>query len=149
MQDTIPEAADSGLDSEGDGVPGYFWAVAVVGLLWTCIGVYFYMMAKIEPQAMMVGMPSAMQDYVLTMPLWAHVGWSLGIWGSFIGSVLMLLRRHLAVPAFLVSLLGAIASFSAQGLAGVLTPAEPILILTVIAFLLWFCRRAHAKGQLR
>jgi len=31
----------------------------------------------------------------------------------------------------------------------VLTPAEPILILTVIALLLWFCRRAHGKGQLR
>lgn len=149
MQDTIPEAAESGLDSDSDGVPGYYWAVAVVGFLWNCIGVYFYMMAKIEPQATMAGMPLAMQDYVLTMPLWAHVGWSLGIWGSFVGSVLMLLRRHLAVPAFLVSLLGAIASFSAQGLAGVLTPAEPILILTVIALLLWFCRRAHGKGQLR
>ncbi len=149
MQDTIPEAADSGLDNQSDGVPGYYWAVAVVGFLWNCIGAYFYIMAKIEPQATMAGMPPAMQDYVLTMPLWAHVGWSLGIWGSFVGSVLMLLRRHLAVPAFLVSLLGAIASFAAQGLAGVLTPAEPILILTVIAFLLWFCRRAHDKGQLR
>ena len=149
MQDTIPEAADSGHDSESGSVPGYFWAVAVVGFLWNCIGVYFYMMAKIEPQAMLAGMPPAMQAYALDMPLWAHVGWSLGIWGSFLGSLLMLLRRHLAVPAFLVSLLGAIASYSAQGLAGVLTPAEPILILTVIAFLLWFCRRAHAKGQLR
>ena len=149
MQDTIPESADDGLDSEAGSVPGYFWAVAVVGFLWNCIGVYFYMMAKIDPQTTMAGAPPAMQDYVLTMPLWAHVGWSLGIWGSFIGSVLMLLRNRHAVTAFLVSLLGAIASYSAQGLAGVLTPAEPIFILAVIAFLLWFCRRAQGKGQLR
>ena len=83
-----------------------------------------------------------------SMPLWAHLGWSLGIWGSFVGSVLMLLRRRHAVTAFVVSLLGAIASFAAQGLAGVLTPAEPVMILTVIALLLWVCRRAQGQGLL-
>ena len=144
MQQTIPEQADDYSDA-----PSSFWAVAVVGFLWNCIGVYFYMMAKLDPQATTAAMPSAMQTYVLNMPLWAHVGWSLGIRGSFAGSVLMLLRRRQAVAAFLVSLLGAIASFSAQAQAGVLTPAEPILILAIVGFLLWFCSRARAHGVLR
>ena len=148
MQDTIPEAAESGLDSDTGAVPGYFWAVAEVGFLWNCIGVYLYMMAKIDPAATMAGAPPAMQDYVLHMPLWAHVGWSLGIWGSFVGSVLMLLRNRHAVSAFVVSLLGAVASFAAQGLAGVLTPAEPVMILAIIGFLLWFCRRSRDHGLL-
>lgn len=148
MQDTIPEAAEPGVDIDGAAVPGYYWAIAVVGFLWNCIGVYFYMMAKLDPQTTMAGMPPGMRDYVLNMPLWAHVGWSLGIWGSFVGSVLMLLRRRQAVAAFLVSLLGAIGSFTAQAQAGVLTPAEPIMILAIIAFLLLFCRRARDQGQL-
>lgn len=144
MQQTIPDAADDGFAA-----PGSFWAVAVVGFLWNCIGVYFYMAAKLDPQATTAAMPPAMQAYVQNMPLWAHVGWSLGIWGSFAGSVLMLLRRREAVAAFLVSLLGAIASFSAQAQAGVLTPAEPILILAIVGFLLWFCSRKRAQGVLR
>jgi len=149
MQDTIPEAAEPRLDDESPAVPGYFWAIAVVGFLWNCIGIYFYMMAKLDPQATLAGAPPAMQEYVQNMPLWAHIGWSLGIWGSFVGSVLMLLRRREAVAAFLVSLLGAIGSFGAQAQAGVLTPAEPIMILAIIAFLLWFGRRSRERGLLR
>lgn len=147
VQDIIPEPTALG-DTENASVPGYYWAVAVVGFLWNCIGVYFYMMAKLDPQTTIAGMPSAMQDYVLNMPLWAHVGWSLGIWGSFIGSILMLQRRRQAIAAFLVSLLGALASFTAQAKAGVLTPAEPIMVLTIIGILLWFCRRSREQGLL-
>jgi len=61
----------------------------------------------------------------------------------------MLLRSRHAVTAFLVSLLGAVLSFSGQALAGVLRPAEPVLILTVIAILWWYCRNEAAKGTLR
>lgn len=148
MQDALPDAAIDGFDDADEGTPGYYWAVAVVGFLWNCIGVYFYMMAKLDPATTMAGAPPAMQDYVRHMPLWGHIGWSLGIWGSFAGSVLMLMRRSLAVPAFLVSLLGAIVSYAAQELAGVLTPAEPIMILSIIAILLLFCRRARNRGIL-
>ena len=84
-----------------------------------------------------------------TMPTWAHIGWSPGIWGSFAGSVLMLLRSRWAIQAFLVSLLGALLSFSGQAQAGVLEPAQPVMIVAVIAFLLWYSRRSQQTGILR
>lgn len=61
----------------------------------------------------------------------------------------LLLRVRHAVAAFGVSLLGAAGSFTAQGLAGVLEPAQPVLILAVIAFLLWYARSAVTAGNLR
>ena len=90
-----------------------------------------------------------MQDYIADMPMWAHIGWSLGVWGSLLGSVLLLLRSRHALAGFVVSLLGAIASYAAQALAGVLSAAEPIVILAVIAFLLWFSRNSRDQGLLK
>jgi hypothetical protein len=126
-----------------------FWIVAVLGLLWNSFGAYLYTMARLDPAAMLASAPPAMQDYVANMPLWANVGYGLGIWGSFLGSVLMLLRSRHAVTSFLVSLAGAVVSYAGQAMAGVLEPAQPIMILVVIAFLWWFSRNEAAKGTLR
>lgn len=130
-------------------VPTSFWAVAVIGFLWNCIGAYFYIMARIDPGAVMGDAPPEMQDYVAHMPLWANIGYGFGIWGSFAGSALMLLRSRHAVTAFAVSFVGAALSFAGQAIAGVLRPAEPALILVVIAALWWYSRRSQAQGILR
>lgn len=130
-------------------VPVSFWVVAVLGFLWNCIGAWFYIQARLDPDAVMAGAPQEMRDYVANMPLWANIGYGFGIWGSFAGSVLMLMRSRHAVTAFLVSLLGAIVSFTGQAMAGVLRPAEPALILTIILFLWWYSRNEAAKGLLR
>lgn len=130
-------------------VPTSYWVVAVLGFLWNCIGAYFYIQARLDPEAVMGAAPQEMRDYVANMPLWANVGYGFGIWGSFAGSVLMLLRSRHATSAFLVSFLGAALSFTGQDLAGVLRPAEPVMILAVIALLWWFCRRSARQDVLR
>lgn len=129
--------------------PLSFWVVAGLSLLWNGFGAYLYTLTNLGDAALLASAPPAMQDYIANMPLWAHIAWALGIWGSLAGSVLLLLRVRHAVAAFAVSLLGAAGSFTAQGLAGVLEPAQPVLILTVIAFLLWYARSAVTAGNLR
>lgn len=126
-----------------------FWIVAVLGFLWNSFGAYLYMMARLDPETVMAAAKPEMKDYVANMPLWANLGYGFGIWGSFVGSALMLLRSRHAVTAFLVSFLGAVVSFAGQAMAGVLTPAEPALILAVIAFLWWWSKREVASGTLR
>lgn len=129
--------------------PMSFWIVAGLSLLWNGFGAYLYTMTNLGDAALLASAPPAMQDYIANMPLWAHVAWAFGIWGSLAGSVLMLLRSRHAVSAFGVSFLGAAGSFAAQGLAGVLEPAQPVLILAVIAFLLWYARTGANAGNLR
>ena len=130
-------------------VPMSFWVIAVLGLVWNTFGAYLYMLSKLDPVAAMTAASPAMRDYVATMPLWAHIGWSLGIWGSAAGSVLMLVRSRHAVPAFLISLLGALTSFAAQAMAGVLPLGLSAMIAVVIAFLWRYCRRSQQQGLLR
>lgn len=134
--------------STGGMAPASYWVVTVLGLLWNSFGAYLYTMANLGDPSITAGAPPAMLDYIAHMPIWAHVGWGFGIWGSFVGSVLMLLRSRRAVTAFLISILGALVSYAAQAMAGVLTPAEPVMILLVIVFLWWYCRRAAAQGLL-
>lgn len=133
----------------GRTIPGSFWVIAVLGLLWNSFGAYLYTMANLGDASVTAGAPPAMLNYMAHMPVWAHAGWALGIWGSFAGSVLMVLRKRLAVGAFLVSIAGALVSYAGQALAHVLTPAEPAIILTVIVFFWWYCRRAARLGYLR
>ena len=136
-------------DTRAASVPTSFWVITVLGLVWNTFGAYLYMLSKLDPAAAMAGVSPAMRDYVATMPLWAHIGWSLGVWGSAAGSVLMLVRSRYAVPAFLISLLGALTSFAAQAMAGVLPLGLSAMIAIVIAFLWQFSKREAAKGLLR
>jgi hypothetical protein len=128
--------------------PGSFKAIAWLGMVWNTLGAGLYLWAKLDPVAASAGASPAMQDYIAQMPTYAHVGWSLGIWGSVLGSVLMLIGKRSAVPAFLVSLLGALTSFGAQARAGVLEVPMAAFIVGIIALLLWYARRSEARGLL-
>lgn len=136
-------------DTQGGKVPPSFWVVTGLGLLWNAFGGYLYMLAKLDPETALAKASPALREYVAAMPVWAHAGWSVGVWASVAGSLLMLARSRHAVTAFLVSLLGAVVSYSGQAMAGVLGLIEPVVILGVIAFLWWYCRNEVAKGVLR
>lgn len=126
-----------------------FWIVAGLGMVWNCFGAYLYTMYSLGDPATVASGTPAMQAYSANQPLWAYTGWALGIWGSLLGSVLMLLRLRHAVSAFLVSLAGALVSFAAQAMAGVLDPPITVTVVVVIVFLWWFAKRAAAAGTLR
>lgn len=130
-------------------VPTSFWVIAVIGLLWNSLGAYLYMTARLDPETALAAATPAMRDYFVNQPIWANLGYGLGIWGSFFGSVAMVLRSRHAVGLFLVSLVGAVASHIAQAMAGVLTLPLAITILIVVAFLWHYSRRSAALGILR
>ncbi len=130
-------------------LPLSFRVITILGLLWNGFGAYLYLLSKFDLDAALAGASPAMRDYVVNQPVWASAGYALGIWGSALGSVLMLMRSRHAVPAFLISLGGAAISFLAQANAGVLQPGLAMFILLVIAFLWTYSRRSAAQGLLR
>jgi hypothetical protein len=136
-------------DNKGTAATKGFWAVAVIGLLWNAFGAYLYMMARLDPETALAGADPAMKAYVLAQPLWANIGYGLGIWGSFLGSLAMVLRSRHAVVLFAVSFIGAAVSHVGQALAGVLPVGLMAVIMAVIAALWWYSRRSAAQGILR
>ena len=147
MAEIVDESAVAEPDEAVPGaIPWHFWAVVAVGLLWNGYGAYDYTsyqlgMATVDP---------ATQAKLDAAPVWATAGWALGVWGSFVGSVLMLLRSRHATSAFAVSLVAAIVSFAWQFSAGIVpSPILPLVILGAVAFFWWYAARMRSEDVLR
>jgi len=86
--------------------PWHLWVVGVVALLFNSIGVFDYVMSMMQGESYMAsaGMTPAQIAHYMEMPTWMTATWAIGVWGAFLGSLLLLLRNKLAFPVFVISL---------------------------------------------
>ena len=97
--------------------PMHLWIVRILSLLWNCFGSYDYLMTKMRNMDYLAGMTppgvsvDALLAYVDGMPLYAQIGWGLGVWSALVGSILLLMRNRYAIWAFGLSLFGMVLSF--------------------------------------
>ena len=140
--------------------PAHVWIVGILSLLWSCIGCTDYLISRLRLTDLLKKMdpttdPQAMLSYIDGFPLWASLGWGLGVWLGLAGSVLLLMRSRHAVWAFGISLLGAVLGLGYQ-LANPMPGAEgfgakgfPLVIIAIALALFLYARRQAAKGVLR
>lgn len=138
--------------------PVHFWIVAVVATLWNAFGACDYLMSRLHSVAWMKTMmpdadPATVYGYVDAMPIWASVGWGLGVWGGLLGAVLLLVRSRHAVTAFLVSLVGMALSFGYQFLVATPPPPMddkivPLVVIVIGVGLLVYARAMRSRGVL-
>ena len=140
--------------------PWHIWVVGLVTLLWHAGGAYDYLMTKLKPEAYLQMIPEAQRAdftaYLDAMPIWASSTWALGVWGAVLGSLLILLRSRLAVPAFAVALFGLVATSvysyilaPVSPMSGAGTLAFTAAIVLVLLFALVYSQRQTAAGNLR
>lgn len=145
-------------DTMKSATPWHLWAVGVISLLWNAYGGYDFVMSVTQGETYWVasGMSQPMIDYFNAMPTWMYVPWVLGVWGAVAGSILLLLRNKLAVPAFALSLLGAVGNL-AYGLANPMPPLPeamammsymPWVIVGIAALLAFYAWSMSKKGVL-
>lgn len=133
--------------------PWHLWLVGIGTLLFNGMGVLSYMMTKLDMLAE-AGMTPDQIAFMQSYPVWANAFWALGVWGALAGSLLLLLRSKLAVPAMAVATVGLIGT-TIYNYALIDVPESmqaPLLdvaIWTVTLFLLFYARRMAAAGVLR
>lgn len=81
-----------------------FWVIALLGLLWNGAGIYNYMM-QMNPE-FVASMPKTHQDIIEGRPAWATGGFAIGVFGGALGCLLLLFKKKIAGPVFMVSLMG-------------------------------------------
>lgn len=141
--------------------PFHLWIVGILSLLWNGFGCTDYVMIRmrnIEWLSQTPGVdPQTMLAWVDSFPVWANLGWALGVWGGLIGSILLLLRHRWAVPAFGLSLVGAVMGLGYQFF-GSPPPAPldqgfmrymPLVIILITAALYYYASRQRQGGVLR
>lgn len=84
----------------------HFWAISILSLLWNLVGALDYVMTQTRNEAYMSAFTPEQLEFFYGLPQWTVAAWAIGVWGSVIGSILLLLRKRGAVWAFAVSLLG-------------------------------------------
>jgi hypothetical protein len=137
------------------------WIVGILSLLWGCFGAYDYTMSHMRDvqyiASSMPGVdPNAALAWMDSFPMYAKVGWGLGVWGGLLGSILLLIRSRYAVWAFAVSMIGIVLSIgwqivAAPPLAGADSGAAkiiPYVVIVVGLFLLWYSWTMEKKGVL-
>lgn len=139
--------------------PPHLWVVGVISLLWNSYGCYDYTMTKLDPAGYMksLGMGDAEIVYMDAFPAWLSAFWAIGVWGSLLGSLLLLMRSRHAVSAFAASLVGLAVSQGYQFAdktmpASMYSPAMmgvTAVIWIALLFFLWYARRMRAAGVLR
>ena len=155
MDDTM--ARDSGTAR-----PVHLWIVGLLALIWNAFGCTDYVMTRMRNTEYLAGMmpnsdPNQMLAYVDSFPLYAQIGWGLGVWMGLAGAILLLMRHRWAVAAFGLSFVGMVLSFSYQlthpsGMAEMdegMGAMVPWIIMAVGVLLFFYARAMRIKGVLR
>lgn len=137
--------------------PWHLWAVGAVTLLWNALGAFDYTMTEMRVEWYLSQFSAEQLDFVVEMPSWTVAAWALGTWASVLGSVLLLLRRRMAVWFFIASLIGLVAtalytyilSNGAQIMGGVGGIAFTAVIFIVAVALLLYALKLAQRGILR
>lgn len=122
-----------------------FWFIAGAGLVWNLMGCLNYI-TQTNPETV-AQMPAVYQAIIEGRPAWATAGFAIGVFGGAVGCILLLLRKRIAVPVFVLSGAGVIltALFTVQ-VVGVV-PSMALSVL-VAGALLWYASIARRVGWL-
>ena len=134
----------------------WFWVIGIISLLWNGMGVNQYLQQAYKTDAFKAMYPD---EKVLEMaqntPSWVMAAFAVAVFGGFLGSIFLLLRKKIAKPVFLISLIAIVIQmtynvFMSGALevygAGVLI--MPFMVIGFAFFILWHTKKCEAKGWL-
>jgi len=134
-------------------LPKWYKPVAIVALLWNCIGASAYLMdVTISPDAVAT-MGAAERAMYESRPAWFVAAYASAVWFGVAGSLVLLLRKRWAQPLFVLSLLGLVAQdialFSRPEVRGDLVVVFlQGLVFAIAVWLLVLSRKAEREGWL-
>jgi hypothetical protein len=137
--------------------PWHFWLIGIVGLLWSSVGAYDYIMTQTQNEAYMANFSAEQLEFFYGFPTWVTATWAIAIWGGVLGAVFLILRRRLAEPIFLVSLVAMIlTTIHNYGLSNGLEVSGDAfsLVFTAVIFLSsiglwWYAKAMRTNGTLK
>lgn len=122
------------------------------------MGALDFTMTQLKSEVWLKALTPEQLAYFYGTPLWAVLVWGLGTWGSFLGSVFLLLRRRFAVQLFGASIVGAaLTNLYSYGLSDGMKVMQngtgavifSAVIFTIALLLLVYARALRQRAVLR
>jgi hypothetical protein len=134
--------------------PGWFRIVAVLAVLWNCVGVWGYL-SKVGAAPAMMEMTAEEAALAAAMPSWATAGFAVAVFGGLLGSLGLLVGKAWARPLLLLSLLGMIVQFGwwlgmsgAMAQMGPSAAGMPAVVVLIGVLLYWLANKGVRNGWL-
>jgi hypothetical protein len=136
--------------------PWHLWAVGIVGLLWSAMGAMDFVMTQIKHEEYMSAFTPEQLEFFYGFPIWVVVCWAIAVWGGVIGSILLLMRKTLAVWSYFASFIAmVITTFQNFVLSNALEVIGDTfsLVFSAAIFLIalglyWYARKMQQKNFL-
>ena len=93
-------------DKSIDAVHWSFWVIGAIALIWNVMGAINFIVQM--DADVLAAMPASHRAIVEGRPIWATLGFALGVFGATLGCLLLLLRKSAAYYLFIASFLGMI-----------------------------------------
>ncbi|HET9484094.1 MAG TPA: hypothetical protein VFO79_09070 [Xanthomonadales bacterium] len=136
--------------------PKWYLPVAIAALLWNLLGCAAYLMDVMMTPEQLAAMSAEQQALYASRPGWAVAATAVAVWGGAAGCVALILRRRIALPLLVASLIGILVQdFGLFVLADGASLAGPVavvmqgVVLLVGIGLVLLARKAAARGWLR
>ena len=152
MGDTMDEQTETDPQATS-AVPAWFWIAAAGALLFELLGCFmFYAQMSIDPDTLPIDQ-RAMWD---ASPPWISAAYGVAVGVGVVGAVLLLMRRRLAEPLLLVSLVAVAVQFGGVLLVPAIREVTPSaaynlpIAIFVVCYGIWMLSRlARKRGWLR
>ncbi|CAM1365529.1 conserved membrane hypothetical protein [Tenacibaculum litoreum] len=132
-----------------------FWIIGVAALVWNGLGVMSYIGQAYMTDEVRAALPEAERALYENIPTWVTAAFAIAVFGGLIGSAFLLMRKKLARPMFLLSLIAIIVQMSynlfmsrAAEVYGPGSVVMPIMVILIGVFLLMYSKKTIAKGWL-
>lgn len=138
-------------------VPVWFWILSVFFLLWNIMGVISFFAHTFVSEDYLAALPDNERALYGEFSLWTTIIFAVAVFGGFIGSFGLLLRRKWAKIAFIISLCGIIPQMihnvfftkSIEVYGPGQAAAMPIMVVVFGVLLIWFSNSCIKKGWLK
>jgi hypothetical protein len=121
------------------------------------MGAMDFTMSNLQTESYMAQLNEAQAAFFTGFPLWVTLSWAIAVFGAVLGSVLILLRKKLAVPVFLLALLAllvtslhnfVLSEIKISDIAGIGAMIFTAVIFLVAILLLLYSKAQAKAGQL-
>ena len=134
-------------------VAGWFMPAAIASLLFMLLGCVTYVMhVTADPASLPLDQRAAFE----AEPVWVTAAYAIAVWVGLLGTVMLVLRRKLAQPLLLVSLVAVLGWLAGlllvPGLRQAISAndlAVAILVAVITWTIFWFARHSSQRGWLR
>ena len=131
--------------------PVWFWIISIIALLWHLMGVNAYLQQAYRTDAFTSMLNAEQLSAINNTPAWVTGAFAVAVFAGALGCIALLLRKKWARTIFSLSLLGVVIQMIHHLLISNYNelfgpPIMPSLAILVLLFLIWYSKRANAKG---